>query len=82
MVNVTAYILLFCMAAMLYRIVSKKNDVYGMVVAFNNFSTQVVLFIVAMSIITNSSFLIDIALLYASISFIMTVAFMRLMLLQ
>nr|WP_240991919.1 monovalent cation/H+ antiporter complex subunit F [Wolbachia endosymbiont of Glossina morsitans morsitans] len=60
--------------------VSKSNDVYNKVLAFNNFSTQVVVLITAISIILNNFFLIDIALLYASVSFISTIALMRLML--
>ncbi|MDG7056113.1 MAG: hypothetical protein LKM44_01305 [Wolbachia endosymbiont of Meromenopon meropis] len=49
--------------------------------AFNNFSTQVVLLITIMSIFMNSFFLLDIALFYASISFASTMALMRLVLL-
>ncbi|MDD9331910.1 MAG: monovalent cation/H+ antiporter complex subunit F [Wolbachia sp.] len=70
------------MSIMLYRIVSKASDIYDKVVAFNNFSTQIVLLITAISIITNGFLLIDIALLYASIGFISTIALMRLMLFQ
>ncbi|WP_237342900.1 monovalent cation/H+ antiporter complex subunit F [Wolbachia endosymbiont of Folsomia candida] len=65
---------------MLYRIVSNSSDIYNKVVAFNNFSTQVVLLITAIAITLNSFFLIDIALLYASVSFISTISLMRLML--
>jgi len=68
------------MSTMLYRVVFNADGVYNRVIAFNNFSTQVVLFIVAISMTTNSAFLIDIALLYASVSFISTIALMRLML--
>ncbi|WP_275602255.1 monovalent cation/H+ antiporter complex subunit F [Wolbachia endosymbiont of Onchocerca gibsoni] len=50
--------------------------------AFNNFSTQVVLLIPAISIILNSVFLLDIALLYAGISFMSTLALMKLVLLR
>ncbi|WP_246198599.1 monovalent cation/H+ antiporter complex subunit F [Wolbachia endosymbiont of Ctenocephalides felis wCfeJ] len=64
---------------MLYCIVSKSNNVYYKVLAFNNFSTQAVLLIVAISIISNNFFSLDIALLYASISFISTIALMKLM---
>ncbi|WP_246214367.1 monovalent cation/H+ antiporter complex subunit F [Wolbachia endosymbiont of Dirofilaria (Dirofilaria) immitis] len=67
---------------MLYYIVSNSNDVYNKVLAFNSFSTQVILLISATSIILNSFFLLDIALVYASISFISTIALMKLMLLQ
>lgn len=81
-IHVAIYILLFCMSTMLYYIISKKSDTYDKVIAFSNFSTQVVLFIVAMSIVTNSFFLVDIALLYAGTSYILTVALMRLMLFQ
>ncbi|MDG7053383.1 MAG: multiple resistance and pH regulation protein F (MrpF / PhaF) superfamily [Wolbachia endosymbiont of Alcedoecus sp.] len=66
---------------MLCRIVSKLSDIYNKVLAFNNFSTQVVLLVTAMSIVLNNFFLLDIALLYASISFVSTIALMRLMLL-
>ncbi|MDG7052608.1 MAG: multiple resistance and pH regulation protein F (MrpF / PhaF) superfamily [Wolbachia endosymbiont of Alcedoecus sp.] len=66
---------------MLYCIVSKLSDTYDKVIAFNNFSTQVVLLITAMSIVLSNFFLLDIALLYASISFLSTIALMRLMLL-
>ncbi len=79
-IYITIYILLFCMSAMLYYIISKKSDTYDKIIAFSNFSTQVVLFIVAMSVVTNSFFLIDMALLYAGTSYILTVALMRLML--
>ncbi|WP_367618198.1 monovalent cation/H+ antiporter complex subunit F [Wolbachia endosymbiont of Litomosoides sigmodontis] len=68
------------MSAMLYRI-AKSNGIYNKVLALNSFSTQVVLLITAMSIILDSFFLVDIALLYSSVSFISTVALMRLMLL-
>ncbi|WP_246210148.1 monovalent cation/H+ antiporter complex subunit F [Wolbachia endosymbiont of Atemnus politus] len=66
---------------MLYRIVSKLSNIYDKVLAFNNFSTQAVLLITAISIILSNFFLLDIALLYASISFMSTIALMRLMLL-
>ncbi|MDG7056706.1 MAG: multiple resistance and pH regulation protein F (MrpF / PhaF) superfamily [Wolbachia endosymbiont of Penenirmus auritus] len=66
---------------MLCRVVSKLSDIYDKVLAFNDFSTQVVLLITAMSIVLNNFFLLDIALLYASISFVSTIALMRLMLL-
>nr|WP_246228198.1 monovalent cation/H+ antiporter complex subunit F [Wolbachia endosymbiont of Litomosoides brasiliensis] len=59
----------------------KSSGLYDKVLAFNIFSTQVVLLITAVSIILDSFFLVDIALLYASISFISTIALMRLMLL-
>ncbi|MGL9688359.1 MAG: monovalent cation/H+ antiporter complex subunit F [Wolbachia sp.] len=81
MIYVTVYMLLLCISVMLYRIVSKLSDIYDKVLAFNNFSTQAVLLITAMSIILNNFFLLDIALLYASISFVSTIALMRLMLL-
>ncbi|MGL9726439.1 MAG: monovalent cation/H+ antiporter complex subunit F [Wolbachia sp.] len=81
MVSVAIYALLFCMIVMLCCIVSRSTDVYNKVLAFNNFSTQAILFITAMSIILNNFFLLDIALLYASISFISTIALMKLMLL-
>ncbi|MDN5247994.1 MAG: monovalent cation/H+ antiporter complex subunit F [Wolbachia endosymbiont of Tyrophagus putrescentiae] len=68
------------MGAMLYCVVNKANDVYSKIVAFNHFSTQALLLIVAISIVTGNFFLIDIALIYASISFISTVALMRFML--
>ncbi|WCR53461.1 MAG: hypothetical protein PG981_000483 [Wolbachia endosymbiont of Ctenocephalides orientis wCori] len=74
------YALLFCIGMMLYLILSKSSDVYNKIVAFNNFSTQVVLLIAAVSITFDNLFLLDIALLYASVSFISTVALMRLML--
>ncbi|MCV3769354.1 MAG: monovalent cation/H+ antiporter complex subunit F [Wolbachia pipientis] len=61
---------------------SKFSNIYDKVLAFNNFSTQVILLISAISIILNSFFLLDIALLYASISFISTIALMKLMLLN
>ncbi|WP_369800020.1 monovalent cation/H+ antiporter complex subunit F [Wolbachia endosymbiont of Ctenocephalides felis wCfeT] len=77
--NNIVYILLFCMSMMLYRIVSRSSDIYNKFIAFNNFSTQMVLLIVAVSITLNSLFLIDIALLYASISFISTIALMKLL---
>ncbi|WP_353281896.1 monovalent cation/H+ antiporter complex subunit F [Wolbachia endosymbiont (group A) of Aleiodes leptofemur] len=80
MICIAIYTLLFCMSVMLCYIVSKSNDVYNKVLAFNNFSTQVVVLITAISIILNNFFLIDIALLYASVSFISTIALMRLML--
>nr|WP_225416079.1 MULTISPECIES: monovalent cation/H+ antiporter complex subunit F [unclassified Wolbachia] len=72
--------LLLCMSAMLYRI-AKLSDIYNKALAFNHFSTQVILLITAVSIILDSFFLVDIALLYASVSFISTIALMRLMLL-
>lgn len=78
--HATIYTLLFCMSMMLYRILSRSSDLYNKIVAFNNFSTQVVLFIAAVSITFDNLFLLDIALLYASVSFISTVALMRLML--
>nr|WP_246214324.1 monovalent cation/H+ antiporter complex subunit F [Wolbachia endosymbiont of Cruorifilaria tuberocauda] len=65
---------------MLYHIVSRANDIYSKVLAFNNLLTQVILLISAISIILNSFFLLDIALLYASISFMSTIALMKLML--
>ncbi|QOD37909.1 monovalent cation/H+ antiporter complex subunit F [Candidatus Wolbachia massiliensis] len=80
MIHIAIYTLLLCMGIMLYRIVFRLSDVYNKVLAFNNFSTQVVLLIAAISIILNNFFLIDIALLYASVSFISTIALMRLML--
>ncbi|WP_341807977.1 monovalent cation/H+ antiporter complex subunit F [Wolbachia endosymbiont (group E) of Neria commutata] len=80
MIHIAIYILLFCISVMLYRIVSNSSDICNKVVPFNSFSTQVVLLITAISIILGNFFLIDIALLYASISFISTVALMRLML--
>ncbi|MBA8758451.1 multiple resistance and pH regulation protein F (MrpF / PhaF) superfamily [Wolbachia pipientis] len=80
MICIAIYTLLFCMSVMLCCIVSKSNDVYNKVLAFNNFSTQVVVLTTAISIILNNFFLIDIALLYASVSFISTIALMRLML--
>ncbi|WP_425386336.1 monovalent cation/H+ antiporter complex subunit F [Wolbachia endosymbiont (group A) of Barypeithes pellucidus] len=80
MIHIAIYTLLFCMSVMLCRIVSKSSDVYNKVLAFNKFSTQVVVLITAISIILNNFFLIDIALLYASVSFISTIALMRLML--
>ncbi|NUY39438.1 multiple resistance and pH regulation protein F (MrpF / PhaF) superfamily [Wolbachia endosymbiont of Litomosoides brasiliensis] len=80
MIRAAIYILLLCMSAMLYRMV-KSSGLYDKVLAFNIFSTQVVLLITAVSIILDSFFLVDIALLYASISFISTIALMRLMLL-
>ncbi len=80
MVHIAAYILLFCISVMLCRIVSTADNIYDKVIAFNNFSTQVVLLITALSTITHNFFLIDIALLYASISFISTIALMKLML--
>lgn len=79
MISIAIYALLFCMSVMLCCIVFRSSDVYNKVLAFNNLSTQVVLLITAISIILND-FLIDIALLYASISFISTIALMRLML--
>ncbi|MCA7009908.1 MrpF/PhaF family protein [Wolbachia endosymbiont of Tribolium confusum] len=65
---------------MLCCIVFRSSDVCNKILAFNNLSTQVVLLITAISIILNDFFLIDIALLYASISFMSTIALMRLML--
>ncbi|WP_242368928.1 monovalent cation/H+ antiporter complex subunit F [Wolbachia endosymbiont of Onchocerca volvulus] len=59
-----------------------SSTIYDKVLAFNNFSTQVVLLIPAISIILNSVFLLDIALLYAGISFISTLALMKLVLLR
>ncbi|MCA4774682.1 multiple resistance and pH regulation protein F (MrpF / PhaF) superfamily [Wolbachia endosymbiont of Mansonella ozzardi] len=81
MIYITVYVLLLCISVMLYRIVSKLSGVYDKVLAFNSFSTQAVLLITTMSIVLNNFFLLDIALLYASISFVSTVALMRLMLL-
>ncbi|MGL9718141.1 MAG: monovalent cation/H+ antiporter complex subunit F [Wolbachia sp.] len=81
MIHVVVYVLLFCISVMLYRIVSKPSNVYDKVLAFNNFSTQVVLLITAISIVLNNFFLLDVALLYASISFMSTIALMKLMLL-
>ncbi|AAW70976.1 multiple resistance and pH regulation protein F (MrpF / PhaF) superfamily [Wolbachia endosymbiont of Brugia malayi] len=80
MIHVAIYMLLLCMSAMLYRI-AKLSDIYNKALAFNHFSTQVILLITAVSIILDSFFLVDIALLYASVSFISTIALMRLMLL-
>ncbi|WP_353287364.1 monovalent cation/H+ antiporter complex subunit F [Wolbachia endosymbiont (group B) of Gerris lacustris] len=80
MISIAIYALLFCMSVMLCCIVFRSSDVYNKVLAFNNLSTQVVLLITAISIILDDFFLIDIALLYASISFISTIALMRLML--
>ncbi|MGL9732581.1 MAG: monovalent cation/H+ antiporter complex subunit F [Wolbachia sp.] len=80
MIYVTVYILLLCISVMLCRIISKMNDIYDKVLVFNNFSTQIILLITAMSIILNNFFLLDIALLYASISFVSAIALMRLML--
>ncbi|WP_232500395.1 monovalent cation/H+ antiporter complex subunit F [Wolbachia endosymbiont of Onchocerca ochengi] len=59
-----------------------SSTIYDKVLAFNNFSTQVVLLIPAISIILNSVFLLDIALLYAGISFMSTLALMKLVLLR
>ncbi len=81
MIHVAIYVLLFCIVTMLCHTVS-SSSIYDKVLAFNNFSTQVVLLIPAISIILNSVFLLDIALLYASISFMSTVALMKLVLLR
>ncbi|OEY86636.1 multiple resistance and pH regulation protein F (MrpF / PhaF) superfamily [Wolbachia pipientis] len=81
MIYIAIYILLCGMTIMLYRIVFTACSIYDKVIAFNNFSTQVVLLITIISVTTNNFFLIDIALLYASISFISTIALMKLMLL-
>ncbi|WP_339046385.1 monovalent cation/H+ antiporter complex subunit F [Candidatus Mesenet endosymbiont of Agriotes lineatus] len=72
-----AFILTLCMGVMLYCTISKKNDIYSRLLVVNNFSTQAILFIAIMSVIVRSSFLLDVALVYASISFISTVAFMK-----
>lgn len=80
MIGIAIYVLLFCMSVVLYCIVFRSSDVYNKILAFNNLSTQVVLLITAISVVLNDFFLIDIALLYASISFISTIALMRLML--
>ncbi|WFW29724.1 MAG: multiple resistance and pH regulation protein F (MrpF / PhaF) superfamily [Wolbachia endosymbiont of Menacanthus eurysternus] len=79
-VQVAICVLLLCIVVMIFSIVYGLRGVYDKMLAFNNFSTQVVLLIVAVSIITNSFFLLDIALLYASISFVSVIALMRLVL--
>ncbi|WP_407512120.1 monovalent cation/H+ antiporter complex subunit F [Wolbachia endosymbiont of Trichogramma kaykai] len=80
MISIAIYVLFFCMSVMLCCIVFRSSDVYNKILAFNNLSTQLVLLITAISVVLNDLFLIDIALLYASISFISTIALMRLML--
>lgn len=72
--------LLFLMSMMLCRILSKSSDIYNKIIAFSNFSTQATLLTAVMSIAFNNLFLLDVALLYASISFVSTIALMRLML--
>ncbi len=72
-----AFVLTFCMSAMLYCAISKKNDIYNRILAVNSFSTQAILLIVVISVIVDSILLLDVALVYASISFISTVAFMK-----
>ncbi|VDO38461.1 unnamed protein product [Onchocerca flexuosa] len=68
---------------MLCHTVFSLSDVYDKVLAFNNFSAaQVVLLIPAALIILNSFFLLDITLLYAGISFMLTIALMKLVLLR
>lgn len=73
----TAFILTLCMGMILYCTISKKNDIYSKLLAVNNFSTQAILLVAIMSVIVRSSFLLDVALVYASISFTSTVAFMK-----
>ncbi|XGA09057.1 MAG: monovalent cation/H+ antiporter complex subunit F [Wolbachia endosymbiont of Xenopsylla cheopis] len=65
------------MGVILYCTISKKNDIYSKLLAVNNFSTQAILLVAIMSVIVRSSFLLDVALVYASISFTSTVAFMK-----
>lgn len=79
MTYIAIYVLLACIVTMLYSIVLRAKDIYTKLVAFNSFSTQVVLLITTISVFTQNFFLIDIALLYAGVSFMSTVALMKLM---
>ncbi|WP_333023670.1 monovalent cation/H+ antiporter complex subunit F [Wolbachia endosymbiont of Pentidionis agamae] len=82
MIGVSAFCLLFCIVMLLCRILFKSSDLFNKVLIMNIISTQIILLITIISIVTSNFFVLDIALLYASISFISTIAFMKFMLIK
>lgn len=76
MITFAIWIILFSMAILLLRAISGPT-VYDRILAANSFGTNILALVALIAFINDGMMLLDIALIYASINFIATVAFSR-----
>lgn len=74
--NIVAIILLISMALVLFRAI-KGSTIYDRILAANSFGTKIVALIIVISFMIEDSGYLDIALIYALMNFVTTIALLK-----
>ncbi len=75
LLNLIIISVLISMGLVLFRVIIGPS-VFDRIMAANSFGTNLVVFIVLFGLFENTEYLIDIAMIYAMVNFVSTVAFL------